>query len=180
MRATVALSKHFHDHQLPAPEVVNDGIHEIRVESEGKRRCRFARPEKSIPPTNPASMNKPIIVALVLACNGGAIAQAQTAASKPAPTDSTLPAGLQPKRVSAAEFKKEYAEVGMAQTMHSVVYLGHRDGRAYIHRRSMSSLNQKKWSDHVIFVELAELDATFRDSLPKTEIKDGPRRTNDQ
>lgn len=76
-----------------------------------------------------------------------------------------------PKRVTPAEFKKQYAEVGMPQSMHSVTYLGHRDGRAYIKRSSMSTVS-RKWSDHVIYVELTELDATFRDSLPKTEMKD--------
>jgi hypothetical protein len=76
-----------------------------------------------------------------------------------------------PKHVSAAEFKKQYASVGMAQSMHSVTYLGQRDGRAYINRRSMNTISGK-WSDHVVYVELTELDAAFRDSLPKTEMKD--------
>jgi uncharacterized lipoprotein YajG len=76
-----------------------------------------------------------------------------------------------PKHVSAVEFKKQYASVRMAQSMHSVTYLGQRDSRAYINRRSMSTVSGK-WSDHVIYVELAELDAAFRDSLPKTELKD--------
>ena len=76
-----------------------------------------------------------------------------------------------PERVTPAEFKKQYAEVGMPQSMHSVTYLGRRDGRAYIKRSSMSTVS-RKWSDHVIYVELTELDATFRDSLPKTEMKD--------
>ena len=76
-----------------------------------------------------------------------------------------------PQRVTPAEFKKQYAEVGMPQSMHSVTYLGCRDGRAHIQCSSMSTVS-RKWSDHVIYVELTELDATFRDSLPKTEMKD--------
>ena len=76
-----------------------------------------------------------------------------------------------PARVTPAEFKKQYAEVGMPQSMHSVTYLGRRDDRAYIKRRSMS-MASGEWSDRVFYVELAELDATFRDSLPKTEMKD--------
>ena len=76
-----------------------------------------------------------------------------------------------PECVTPSEFKKQYAEVGMPQSMHSVTYLGRRDGRAYLKRSSMSTVSGK-WSDHVIYVELAELDATFRDSLPKTEMKD--------
>lgn len=73
--------------------------------------------------------------------------------------------------VTPSEFKKQYAEVGMPQSMHSVTYLGRRDGRAYIKRSSMSKVSSK-WSDQVICVELTELDATFRDSLPKTEFQD--------
>ena len=60
-----------------------------------------------------------------------------------------------PRHVSATQFKQEYAGVEQPQPMHTVTYLGQRDGRAFICRRSMSALNQKKWSDHVIDVELA-------------------------
>ena len=73
-----------------------------------------------------------------------------------------------PEHVSPAEFKKQHAWVGQPQTMHHVEYLGRRDGRAFIRVSSMSTVG-KKWSDRVIYVELAELDAAFRDSLPKTE-----------
>lgn len=76
-----------------------------------------------------------------------------------------------PKHVSPAEFKKQYASVGMPQSMHSITYLGQRGGQAYINRSSMSTVSGE-WSDHVIYVELTELDAAFRDSLPKTEMKD--------
>ncbi|MCF7674498.1 MAG: hypothetical protein K9N23_20325 [Akkermansiaceae bacterium] len=116
-------------------------------------------------------MNTSIIIATALAFSSAAITHAQPAApSKPATTESNLPAGVTPKRVSPAEFKKEYASVGMPQTMHSVTYLGQRDGRAYI-KHSSKSVVSGKWSDRVIYVDLAELDATFRDSLPKTEMK---------
>jgi hypothetical protein len=76
-----------------------------------------------------------------------------------------------PERVTSAEFKKQYAEVGMPQSMHSITYLGCRDGRAYIQCRSMYPVS-RKWSDRVIYVELIQVDATFRDSLTKTEMKD--------
>jgi outer membrane biogenesis lipoprotein LolB len=76
-----------------------------------------------------------------------------------------------PKRVGPAEFKHQYAWVGKPQTMQSVTYLGQRDGRAYVQISAMSSLT-KKWSDRVVYVELSKLDAAFRDSLPKTEMKD--------
>ena len=55
--------------------------------------------------------------------------------------------------------------------MQTADYLGQRDARAFIRVSSMSTIS-KKWSDHVIYVELAELKPAFRDSLPKTEMKD--------
>jgi len=117
-------------------------------------------------------MNSSIVIAIALAFHSAAITHAETAApSKPAAVEKKLPAGVTPKRVSPADFKKEYAAVGMPQTMHSVTYLGQREGRAYINHSSKSVIGGK-WSDSVIYVELAELDATFRDSLPKTEMKD--------
>lgn len=76
-----------------------------------------------------------------------------------------------PRHVSASKFKQEYALIGQSQSMHMVTYLGQRDGRAFICRRSMSAVSQDKWSDDVIFVELAELEPEFRDSLPKNEMK---------
>lgn len=66
----------------------------------------------------------------------------------------------------------QYGWVGQAQDMHDVAYLGQRDGRAFIRVSSMSTVSQKKWSDRVIYVELSELDPEFRESLPKTEMKD--------
>ncbi len=54
--------------------------------------------------------------------------------------------------------------------MHDVAYLGLRDGKAFIRIRSMSPVNQK-WSDRLIYVELNEVDAAFRDLLPKIEFE---------
>jgi hypothetical protein len=75
-----------------------------------------------------------------------------------------------PERVSPAEFKKQYGWVGQPQTVRDVAFLGRRDGRAFIRVSSMSTVSQK-WSDHIIYVELRELDGAFRDALPKTEFK---------
>ena len=77
-----------------------------------------------------------------------------------------------PEHVAPGEFKKQYARVGQAQTMHDISYLGQRDGRAFIRVRSMSTYDSKKWSDRVIYVELVELESAFRESLPKLEMKD--------
>ncbi len=71
-----------------------------------------------------------------------------------------------PRRVSATEFQQEYAGIGQPQTMHTITYLGQRGGRAFLRRRSMSLVNQKKWSDEVLYVEFGELDPAFRESLP--------------
>jgi hypothetical protein len=67
-------------------------------------------------------------------------------------------------------FKQQYDSVGKPQTMHDVAYLGQRDGRAFIRVSSMSTVRQN-WSDHIIYVELKDLDAGLRDALPKTEFK---------
>lgn len=76
-----------------------------------------------------------------------------------------------PKHVTAAEFQRQYAWVGQPQTMHSVTYLGRKEGRAFIQVSSMSTVNQKKWSERVIYAELSELEPAFRATLPKTELK---------
>jgi hypothetical protein len=75
-----------------------------------------------------------------------------------------------PEHVSPAEFRKQYGLVGEPQTMHSLSYVGQRDGKAFIRVSSMSTVS-KKWSDHIIYVELTELDPAFRDALPKIEFK---------
>jgi hypothetical protein len=68
--------------------------------------------------------------------------------------------------VSATEFERRFAWVDQQQSMETVTYLGQENGRAFIRLRSMSTIGEK-WSDRVIYVELAELDSRFRDSLPQ-------------
>jgi len=70
-----------------------------------------------------------------------------------------------PTRVSPEEFKCEYALVPVPQSMHSVEYLGQRDGAAYINHQSMS-LFTGKFKERVIYTPLEDFDATFRASLP--------------
>ena len=79
--------------------------------------------------------------------------------------------GTGAQQVSASQFQEEYAWVGQPQSMHSVTYLGQRDGQAFLCRRSMSALRQE-WSDQLLYVELAELAPAFRESLPRTEMTD--------
>ena len=71
-----------------------------------------------------------------------------------------------PQHVSPAEFENEYAWAGTAQTMRNITYLGQRDGRAFLRVSSMSTVGEKRWSERVIYVELAELEPAFRDALP--------------
>jgi hypothetical protein len=80
----------------------------------------------------------------------------------------------EPEHVSPTEFKHEYEWVGKAQSVRAVNYLGQRDGKAFLRVRSMSMTNQKKWKNHVIYVELSELEPALRASLPTAERK-GPR-----
>jgi hypothetical protein len=40
-----------------------------------------------------------------------------------------------PRHVSATQFEQGYALIGQPQSMHTVTYLGQRDGRAFICRR---------------------------------------------
>lgn len=76
-----------------------------------------------------------------------------------------------PKHVLPADFKTHYGNVGQAGSMQTTDYLGQRDDKAYICVSTMSVVSQK-WSNQVMYVELADLDPEFRDSLPKTEMKD--------
>lgn len=79
-----------------------------------------------------------------------------------------------PKRVSATEFKKHYAQVGMAQTAHAHSYLGQRDDCVYLKVSSKSAFGG--WTDRTIYIELADLDPTFREALPKIELPDSGTR----
>jgi hypothetical protein len=79
-----------------------------------------------------------------------------------------------PKRISGPRFQQHYGSITEAQTMHAVSYLGQRDGRAFIRVESMSTVNRKKWSDRVLYAEIAELDPSFRDSLPKLDFSGRP------
>ena len=77
---------------------------------------------------------------------------------------------MSPKPVSAVEFQKEYAQVGMAQTMFHHQYLGQRDGRAYLEIQTNSPVSG--WTKRIISVELAKLDPKFAAALPKIERKE--------
>lgn len=71
------------------------------------------------------------------------------------------------QHISVREFKSQY-QSGACQSMKCASYLGQGDGRAYLTISEMSSYNQRKWTTRTVYVRLDELDAAFRDSLPKT------------
>jgi hypothetical protein len=75
-----------------------------------------------------------------------------------------------PKQVSSTQFSEQYRWVGVPQTMRQVVYLGQREGKAFLRLRAINILSGN-WSDRIIFVELKELEPEFRDTLPEREFK---------
>ena len=76
-----------------------------------------------------------------------------------------------PKHVSGARFKSEY-ELGSHQTMHLSEYLGEKDGRFYLRRKSMSLLNKNKWNEEIWYAIAEDLEPAFLNKLRK-EAKAG-------
>ena len=83
--------------------------------------------------------------------------------SNAAPGRVTMPA-----HISAREFESQY-QLGHHQTLKDADYLGQSDGRAYLRLKSMSLINPHHWSERIVYVNLDELDKTFRDALPPTK-----------
>ncbi len=71
------------------------------------------------------------------------------------------------KHVTGSEFKREY-ELRNAQTMVSSEYLGEKDGKVYLRRKTMSPV-RSKWKEEVWFTEASNLDPAFLEQL-KREI----------
>lgn len=79
----------------------------------------------------------------------------------------TLVAGCNaPKQVSGTDFKQEY-ELRNAQTMVSSEYLGERDGKVFLRRKTMSLINKNKWNEEIWFTGTNNLDAPFLAELKK-------------
>ena len=81
--------------------------------------------------------------------------------------------GCSPEHVSPDEFKKQYDSIGSTETQ-TVTFIGQRgsvncDGRAII-RINSKSPDTGKWSERSIYVELAELEPAFRESLPAGKV----------
>jgi hypothetical protein len=64
------------------------------------------------------------------------------------------------KHVTGPEFRREY-DLRNAQTMVSAEYLGEKDGKVYLKRRTMSLVAQSKWNEEIWFTETNHLEAAF-------------------
>jgi hypothetical protein len=70
-----------------------------------------------------------------------------------------------PKRVSGAEFKREF-DLRNAQTMVWSEYLGEKEGKAFMLRKTMPLVGSK-WREEVWFTETNNLDSAFLEQLKK-------------
>lgn len=78
-----------------------------------------------------------------------------------------------PKHVTGAEFKREF-DLRHAQTMVSSEYLGEKDGKVFLKRKTMSLVNQKRWNEEVWFTETNNLERTVLDQLKKENVPSQP------
>jgi hypothetical protein len=72
----------------------------------------------------------------------------------------------EPKQVTGTDFKQEY-ELRNAQTMVSSEFLGEKDGKVFLRRKTMSLVNKKKWNEEIWYTETNNLHATFLEKLKK-------------
>jgi len=72
----------------------------------------------------------------------------------------------EPKQVSGTDFKREY-ELRNNQTMVSSEYLGEKDGKVFLRRKTMSLVNKDKWNEEIWFTGTNNLDAAFLAALRK-------------
>ena len=62
--------------------------------------------------------------------------------------------------------------MGIHQTMHQSEYIGEKDGKFYLRRKSMSLLNKRKWNEEIWYTKAEELEPSFLEQLRK-EAKTG-------
>lgn len=70
----------------------------------------------------------------------------------------------EPRHITGAEFQAEY-EMRNQQTMHSAELIGEREGCVFLRKKTMSTVNPKKWSEAVLFTEITELAPDFLQRL---------------
>ena len=100
------------------------------------------------------------LLPLVLACLSFAWAEDEKPV-KPA---------IKPEMVKAEVFKKRYARVGMAETVHSTHFVGVQEGVAILKVGDMNLLT-KGWREKWIGVKLADLDVPFRTEVERAAAK---------
>lgn len=85
----------------------------------------------------------------------------------------------EPKHVSGVDFKREW-ELRDAQTMVSSEYLGEKDGKVFLRRKTMSLVSKNKWNEEVWFTETNSLDSAFLERLKKEKTAEpGGGETSD-
>jgi len=88
----------------------------------------------------------------------------------------------EPKEVSGTDFKREY-ELRNNQTMVSSEYLGEKDGKVFLRRKTMSLVNKNKWNEEIWFTGTNNLDSTFmtllKKDIPNQEPADTARKLAD-
>lgn len=82
----------------------------------------------------------------------------------------------EPKQVPGADFKREY-ELRNSQTMVASEYLGEKDGKVFLRRKTMSLVNKKKWNEEIWYTETNNLDAVFVNQLKQDNPNQAPEDT---
>ena len=67
-------------------------------------------------------------------------------------------------KVSGKKFQSIY-ETRNLNTMHYAEYLGHKGGKVYIVRKSISLTNGTKWNEEIIYTDISELDPSFKKQI---------------
>ncbi len=76
-----------------------------------------------------------------------------------------------PRHITGSEFRYEY-EMRNGQTMHYAKFAGEREGKVFLVKKAMSTMNPEKWSEEVLFTEVSGLDPDF---LKKIRLEAGRR-----
>ena len=75
----------------------------------------------------------------------------------------------EPKQVTGVDFKREF-DLRNAQTMVWSEYIGEKDGKVFLRRKTMSLVSKNKWNEEIWFTETNKLDSVFLDQLMKEKI----------
>ena len=62
--------------------------------------------------------------------------------------------------ISGSQFQYEF-EMRHQQTMSYAYYLGEKNGKVYLLKKSMSIFDKRKWNEQLLYAEVTELDPKF-------------------